>query len=633
MRASALLFALVALLSVAGFGWLAAGYGVSVLERETKAQLSQALIAADQDWVQIEPDGLLIEFSGLAPDENARFKVLEIAGQLVDNRRVRDAMKIQATEQIVTPEFSLQILRNDDEVSLIGLIPLAHGRNVILPDLRKLGDALELTDMLETADYDVPDNWPVGVEYAMEAIRVLKRAHINVTDKTVTISGVTESVSARDTLSRDLTGKLPEGLTLDLDLSAPLPVVNPYRFNASLTDGTLTAAACSAGSVAARTRILASLGQSDAENPEDVCQLGLGAPSGNWAQVVSAGLTALGDLSGGTLDINDLDISLTAPKGTPPLTFAQTKQRLASALPDAYHLTAILPPADSDGSQTLQTLPHAFSLFLTEDGYAILKGAVRDAPQRKAVITYAASLFGADHVVDELALRSDVPEGWTGLLLDGLKGAELMHSGHLHITPQSISYQGRCNDPEKGQILSERLAHLITEDFEVRTDVTFDESLVEIENVLEPQNCATELDLILSETQITFDPSSAQIAEAAGIVVESIADVLKSCPEAAFEIGGHTDSQGSDTSNQALSQSRANAVLDALLDHQVLVDQFTAIGFGETQPIADNETEEGREENRRIEFRLLTKDNTRPIARSRNQSQSTQAAETDNEQN
>jgi OOP family OmpA-OmpF porin len=58
--------------------------------------------------------------------------------------------------------------------------------------------------------------------------------------------------------------------------------------------------------------------------------------------------------------------------------------------------------------------------------------------------------------------------------------------------------------------------------------------------------------------------------------------------------------------NLGLSQSRADAVLNGLLAREVLVSNLTAQGYGESQPIADNDTEEGRERNRRIEFRLLS---------------------------
>jgi OOP family OmpA-OmpF porin len=104
--------------------------------------------------------------------------------------------------------------------------------------------------------------------------------------------------------------------------------------------------------------------------------------------------------------------------------------------------------------------------------------------------------------------------------------------------------------------------------------------------------------------KIVFEPGSVEISEAAGEILDRIAEILPDCLHVPMEIGGHTDSQGREEMNLGLSQSRADAVLNGLLARGVLVSNLTARGYGETRPIADNETEEGRERNRRIEFRL-----------------------------
>jgi OOP family OmpA-OmpF porin len=75
-----------------------------------------------------------------------------------------------------------------------------------------------------------------------------------------------------------------------------------------------------------------------------------------------------------------------------------------------------------------------------------------------------------------------------------------------------------------------------------------------------------------------------------------------------MEIGGHTDSQGREEMNQQLSKQRADAILDALQSRRVLTGNLTTKGYGEERPIADNDTEDGREANRRIEFTLVQPD-------------------------
>ena len=101
---------------------------------------------------------------------------------------------------------------------------------------------------------------------------------------------------------------------------------------------------------------------------------------------------------------------------------------------------------------------------------------------------------------------------------------------------------------------------------------------------------------------ITFESGSADItAEGQAILDEAVA-VLTSAVGVTVEVGGHTDSAGGAGFNQSLSQSRAESVVAYLVDGGVDAAILTAVGYGEEQPIADNATPEGREQNRRIEF-------------------------------
>ena len=90
--------------------------------------------------------------------------------------------------------------------------------------------------------------------------------------------------------------------------------------------------------------------------------------------------------------------------------------------------------------------------------------------------------------------------------------------------------------------------------------------------------------------------------------MDDIAAILKRCGDLPLEIQGHTDSQGRESMNLELSQSRADSVLNELRARRVLTGSFRAKGFGEANPIADNKSEDGREENRRIEFKLIRPD-------------------------
>jgi OOP family OmpA-OmpF porin len=87
--------------------------------------------------------------------------------------------------------------------------------------------------------------------------------------------------------------------------------------------------------------------------------------------------------------------------------------------------------------------------------------------------------------------------------------------------------------------------------------------------------------------------------------VEEVAALLRSLPGVDVEISGHTDSTGDDAFNLDLSQRRADAVRTYLVEQGLSGARFETAGFGETRPIADNDTPEGRQRNRRTEFRVI----------------------------
>jgi outer membrane protein OmpA-like peptidoglycan-associated protein len=85
-------------------------------------------------------------------------------------------------------------------------------------------------------------------------------------------------------------------------------------------------------------------------------------------------------------------------------------------------------------------------------------------------------------------------------------------------------------------------------------------------------------------------------------VLDVIAEALEEHPTISFEVQAHTDSQGDDAANVALTQSRAEAVVRYLVQHGIEPSRLTAKGYGETRPIESNRTSQGREVNRRVEL-------------------------------
>ncbi len=112
--------------------------------------------------------------------------------------------------------------------------------------------------------------------------------------------------------------------------------------------------------------------------------------------------------------------------------------------------------------------------------------------------------------------------------------------------------------------------------------------------------------ITLDET-LLFDFGSADLKPEALLAIAEVADVLGVYKAGQVRIVGHTDSVGSDASNQTLSQRRADAIATALGELGVDSDRLTASGAGETQPVASNDTDEGRAKNRRVDITFRTR--------------------------
>ncbi|MDH7913847.1 OmpA family protein [Winogradskyella sp. SYSU M77433] len=103
---------------------------------------------------------------------------------------------------------------------------------------------------------------------------------------------------------------------------------------------------------------------------------------------------------------------------------------------------------------------------------------------------------------------------------------------------------------------------------------------------------------------ILFDTGKASFQKETDQVLQAMVAIFKEYPQANFAIEGHTDSVGAKSTNQALSDRRANAVRDYLIANGIKAERLTAKGYGEENPIATNKTRAGRAENRRVEVKL-----------------------------
>lgn len=583
----------------------AAYFAAGVVETRSKSDVARVLSLAGYEWSQVDVDGLQVILSGFAPDEATRFRALSAAGTVVDAARVVDMMNVTVRDPIQPPRFSIEILRNDDGISLIGLVPAAMDRDKVVEAIRDLADGTEVTDLLDAADFPTPENWDRALAYGLDAMAMLPRSKISIAADKVDLKAISDSIAEKRRLEYELARNAPDNIAVAVEISAPRPVITPYTLRFLIDEEGPRFDACSTDTEAGKDMILAAAAATGMKG-KAICTIGLGVPSPTWDQAVVTGIEYLAKLGGGSITFSDADVTLVAADTTAQDVFDRTIGELEAKLPDLFSLHAVLPkPVVIDGTGETDAGPPEFVATRSPEGLVQLRGRVLDQRTRVATESFAKAQFGSTVVNGAMRLDDSLPSGWSTRVLASLEALALLHHGSAVSQPDVVEIRGVAGNENARAEISRLLSQELGESQNFRISVTYDKKYDPLANIPTPEDCVNEIETILSVRQITFAPSSADIDEAAQDTIDKIADVLKKCEDVPMEVGGHTDSQGRTVMNQTLSQQRAEAVVTALLGKRVLTTNLNAVGYGETVPIADNDTEEGREANRRIEFKLI----------------------------
>lgn len=606
MRLSALFIRLGMFCLAALFSAFAARAVVATVETRSVDAVEEALDVNGQGFASVLGDGLQVILEGEAPSEAMRFRAISTAGSMVDASRVIDNMSVADSATIEAPEFSLEILRNDSGISIIGLIPASSDRDALTKTLQDLaGENANFADFLETADYEVPSGWDTAVSFSLRALRQLPRSKISVRSGRVSIEAISDSAEQKAQLESSLRRSSPDGFLITLDISAPRRIVSPFVTRFIMDGDGVQFDSCVADTVAAERVIVAKAVALGMEGTVG-CSVALGAPTTRWAEGVTMSMDALAEMGGGTVTISDADITLVAAQGTAAGNFDRIAGELENSLPEVFALEAVLPTAPT----TTHEGPPQFTATLSPEGLVQLRGRMSNDLLNTTAENFARAKFGSADISMATRVVDGLPGSWPIRVLAGIEALSYLSNGSVTVEPSTIVVRGNSGEQDADGTITRLLIDKLgdAEGFEV--EVTYVEALDPIAALPSKEECLAQILTVSQARKITFEPSSATIAGEGASVLDDITEILQKCSDLRIEIAGYTDSQGSEEGNLHLSQQRADAVLDGLRLRRVPVSTFRAIGYGEANPIADNETAEGREANRRIEFTLIVPENT-----------------------
>lgn len=605
MRLSSVLTVTMTFVAAAVVALVAANFSVSLIEDSSEIGVRDALDESGMTWAEVQADGLQVTLAGIAPTEAVRFRALTTAGSIVDAARVIDEMEVEAQAAIAPPRFSAEVLRNDSGISIIGLIPASTNRAAAMARFAEMAGDSQVADLLEQANYPAPNGWEDALAFAIAAIGELPRAKASIEAGRVYITAIADSPTAKAEMEAKLRRAAPPGLTVALDIAAPRPVITPFALRFELDGDGARFDACSADSTKAQTQIMSAALRAGLTGSAR-CTIGLGVPSPTWAEAVSLSIDAVATLGGGSVSFADADITLVALPGADQAAFDRVVGELETSLPALFALRAKLPKVEDPNAG-----PPEFTATLSPEGQVQLRGRLSDTALRELADSYAKARFGSNKVYTAARIVEGLPADWAPRVLTGLEALAALSNGAITVTPETLSVSGNTGNPDASTEIASLLAGKLGEGAAYDINVRYQEKLDPVLGIPTPDECEAEIGAILDVNKISFEPGSATIDAAALGTMDDIAEILKRCGDLRLEIQGYTDSQGRESMNLALSQSRAESVLNELRARRVLTGSFVAKGYGEDRPIADNDTEAGREANRRIEFRLIRPDTVR----------------------
>lgn len=261
--------------------------------------------------------------------------------------------------------------------------------------------------------------------------------------------------------------------------------------------------------------------------------------------------------------------------------------------------TTVLPATPNATTPTATATTGAAAATITPaaanptPGQVVVGGKVPDEATKAAVLGQLRNTYGAGNVVDQIEV-GDVatPPNWA-TNVQKLLGSQLtqIHKGQLTIDGTQIDVKGEVPNESQRQKIASDMANALNPTYTIRNGLRVSASEQGV------------LDQTLANRTIEFETGSATLTPQGQLILDQMAAVLAKLTTRTVAIIGHTDNSGARASNIALSQARADTVKGYLIAKGIPSQQLTATGVGPDQPIASNDTPDGRARNRRIEFR------------------------------
>jgi OOP family OmpA-OmpF porin len=410
--------------------------------------------------------------------------------------------------------------------------------------------------------------------------QILGGANVAVAGRDVTLEAEAFSPQGQKTVVD--TVKAVDGVRRVKDDTTLVPELKPFAWSATLDDAGVQLA----GGVPlpALRQSLIDAAKHAANGVTDEMEYGRGAPA-RFDAMATLGLAQLEKLSQGKVSIADNKVTITGLAKD-----AAARDAVTAALRN-------LPEGFSLIENGVKAPPYLFSA--TKDaGTLTLNGSVSDDATHQSILAAVKRMFFADKVVDNLKVAAGAPANFAASVTALLNQLARLDQGSLSFSDTDAVLKGDALYGRAAEEIKTALAGALPGGFKATSDVTVKAP----DAALDGPGCQRLFVSLLGQGRILFDTNKASIDRASAAILDNLVAVALRCQSAKIEIAGYTDSTGSDETNKELSLARAQQVASYLARAGVDGSRLTAAGYGKDKPVASNDTEEGRAQNRRIEF-------------------------------
>lgn len=579
------------------FGWLISNGLIAVgttllagltsfgpISEDVAGRTTERLTSEGRGWAKIASiDGRDVTLTGTAPDPEQRVLAVASADRVFGVRVVADATTVLP---LASP-YAWGVERAGDTVKLTGAVPGEAARAAWRARAEKALPGLRIVDETTPAR-GAPADWAAYTDFALARVAELKAGTFGCSGADCSIGGDPRDYATWEAIERRLAGDLPKGVEIVSDtLRTPAPA--RWTFSAALDSGRLVLDGF-LPDAATRAHVLDAAAKAFPTGIVDHTRLAPGAAEGTPA-AIDFSLTALASLVEGGVEIDPAGYSIRGkPKDWP--TYVALEKALKAGVPGGLALVAdrLVAPAP---------VPYRLGVHAA-DGKATVDGFVPDVDARDRLMAALKARFGA--VDDRVTVAPGAPSGFVDVVLALVPSLSRFPTFGFDLSGTAVEVKGAAPTAALGAQIMAKIRALVPAGFTV--GATSAVTVLPPPPQVDAATCQTELGAVQSGEKIHFDTGKSTLREDSIRVLDALVVASLRCLDARVTVEGHTDSEGDPAANQALSEARAHAVVEYLVAGGIAAERLTAIGYGETRPIADNATVEGRQQNRRIDFRV-----------------------------